>query len=76
MVTRWASAQELGVEYDAWFVDIFKLEQFGSEFVGVNPNSKIPALMGGPRSPSRDGWGGFRPSAVECRSDPHPPLLA
>mmetsp|Transcript_62068 Transcript_62068/g.196251 ORF Transcript_62068/g.196251 Transcript_62068/m.196251 type:complete len:297 (+) Transcript_62068:126-1016(+) len=40
-----AMLEELGVEYDAWFVDIFKLEQFGSEFVGVNPNSKIPALM-------------------------------
>ena len=31
-------------DYDAWFVDIFKLEQFGSEFVAANPNSKIPAL--------------------------------
>ena len=32
-------------EYDAHYVDIFKLEQFGSGFVSVNPNSKIPALM-------------------------------
>jgi GST-like protein len=32
-------------EYDAWFIDIGKGDQFGSGFVGVNPNSKIPALM-------------------------------
>lgn len=32
-------------EYDAWFIDIGKGEQFGSGFVAVNPNSKIPALM-------------------------------
>ncbi|KAJ8613269.1 hypothetical protein CTAYLR_008527 [Chrysophaeum taylorii] len=37
--------EELGVEYDAWRIDIFKLEQFGSEFVAANPNSKIPALL-------------------------------
>lgn len=34
-----------GAEYDAWLVDINKGEQFGSGFVAVNPNSKIPALM-------------------------------
>jgi len=32
-------------EYDAWLIDIGKGEQFGSGFVEVNPNSKIPALM-------------------------------
>jgi len=32
-------------EYDAWYIDIGKGEQFGSGFVGVNPNSKIPALL-------------------------------
>ena len=32
-------------EYDAWLVRIEQGEQFGSGFVGVNPNSKIPALM-------------------------------
>lgn len=39
---------ELGVteaEYDAWFIDIGKGDQFGSEFVAINPNSKIPALL-------------------------------
>jgi GSH-dependent disulfide-bond oxidoreductase len=34
-----------GAEYDAWLVDIQKGDQFGSGFVEVNPNSKIPALM-------------------------------
>lgn len=32
-------------EYDAWLIDISKGDQFGSGFVNVNPNSKIPALM-------------------------------
>jgi GST-like protein len=34
-----------GAEYDAWLIDINEGEQFGSGFVKVNPNSKIPALM-------------------------------
>jgi len=34
-----------GAEYDAWLINIGKGDQFGSGFVEVNPNSKIPALM-------------------------------
>ncbi|MBI4692770.1 MAG: glutathione-dependent disulfide-bond oxidoreductase [Gammaproteobacteria bacterium] len=34
-----------GAEYDAWLIDIMKGDQFGSGFVEVNPNSKIPALL-------------------------------
>ncbi|MCB1703618.1 MAG: glutathione-dependent disulfide-bond oxidoreductase [Halioglobus sp.] len=34
-----------GAEYDAWLVNIGDGSQFGSGFVSVNPNSKIPALM-------------------------------
>jgi GST-like protein len=34
-----------GAEYDAWLVKIGAGEQFGSGFVGVNPNSKIPAMV-------------------------------
>ena len=34
-----------GAEYDAWLVRINEGDQFGSGFVGVNPNSKIPALL-------------------------------
>ena len=32
-------------EYDAWLVDIGSGDQFGSGFVSINPNSKIPALL-------------------------------
>jgi GST-like protein len=34
-----------GAEYDAWLIEISEGDQFGSGFVEVNPNSKIPALM-------------------------------
>jgi GST-like protein len=34
-----------GAEYDAWLINIREGDQFGSGFVGVNPNSKIPALI-------------------------------
>ncbi len=34
-----------GAEYDAWLIRIQEGDQFGSGFVGVNPNSKIPALL-------------------------------
>ncbi|MFC6301561.1 glutathione-dependent disulfide-bond oxidoreductase [Pseudomonas sp. CCM 7893] len=34
-----------GAEYDAWLIRIGEGDQFGSGFVSVNPNSKIPALM-------------------------------
>jgi GSH-dependent disulfide-bond oxidoreductase len=34
-----------GAEYDAWLINIGQGDQFGSGFVGVNPNSKIPALL-------------------------------
>ena len=39
---------ELGIaeaEYDAWLINIGDGEQFGSGFVAINPNSKIPALL-------------------------------
>ena len=34
-----------GAEYDAWLINIQEGAQFGSGFVAVNPNSKIPALL-------------------------------
>ena len=34
-----------GAEYDAWLINIGDGDQFGSGFVAINPNSKIPALM-------------------------------
>ena len=39
------AAGHTGAEYDAWLIDIAKGDQFGSGFVDVNPNSKIPALF-------------------------------
>eukprot|EP01034_Spumella_vulgaris_P028887 gene28887-35835_t len=35
----------MGAEYDAWLIRIQEGQQFSSGFVGVNPNSKIPALL-------------------------------
>jgi len=34
-----------GAEYDAWLINIGTGDQFGSGFVALNPNSKIPALL-------------------------------
>ena len=34
-----------GAEYNAWLIDIYEGDQFGSGFVDLNPNSKIPALI-------------------------------
>jgi len=40
-----------GAEYDAYVINIRDGDQFGSGFVGINPNSKIPALMDHGTSP-------------------------
>ncbi|MGJ8545655.1 MAG: glutathione-dependent disulfide-bond oxidoreductase [Sulfitobacter sp.] len=45
MLEELLAAGHSGAEYDAWIIDISEGDQFGSGFVGVNPNSKIPALM-------------------------------
>ena len=39
------AAGHSGAEYDAWLIRIGEGDQFGSGFVQVNPNSKIPALV-------------------------------
>jgi GST-like protein len=39
------AAGHAGAEYDAWLIRINEGDQFGSGFVAVNPNSKIPALL-------------------------------
>ena len=39
------AAGHADAEYDAWLIKINEGDQFGSGFVGANPNSKIPALM-------------------------------
>ena len=71
-----------GAEYDAWLIKIGEGEQFGSGFVAVNPNSKIPALMdrSGP-TPIRvfesasillylaEKFGAFLPKAMAARAE-------
>ncbi len=71
-----------GAEYDAWLIRIADGAQFGSGFVGVNPNSKIPALedRSGPK-PQRvfesgailvylaEKFGAFMPTAGSARAE-------
>ena len=45
MLEELLAAGHKGAEYDAWLIKIGDGDQFGSGFVDVNPNSKIPALM-------------------------------
>jgi GST-like protein len=45
MLEELLAAGHSGAEYDAWLIRIGDGDQFGSGFVGVNPNSKIPALL-------------------------------
>jgi GST-like protein len=45
MLEELLAAGHSGAEYDAWLIRIGEGDQFGSGFVGVNPNSKIPAVM-------------------------------
>ncbi len=71
-----------GAEYDAWLIDIMKGDQFGSGFVDVNPNSKIPALMDHSVTPSvrvfesasilfylAEKFGAFLPTSVPQRTE-------
>src|SRR6202046_1109682 len=69
-------------EYDAWLIRINEGDQFGSGFVAVNPNSKIPALLdrGGP-TPIRvfesgaillylaEKFGAFLPTDIASRAE-------
>jgi len=71
-----------GAEYDAWLIRIMEGDQFGSGFVAINPNSKIPALVdrSGPE-PIRvfesgaillylaDKFGAFLPAAGAARAE-------
>lgn len=45
MLEELLAAGHMGAEYDAWLIRIQAGDQFGSGFVAVNPNSKIPALV-------------------------------
>ena len=45
MLEELLEAGHTGAEYDAWLIRINEGDQFGSGFVALNPNSKIPALL-------------------------------
>jgi GST-like protein len=45
MLEELLAAGHTGAEYDAWLIKINEGAQFGSGFVEINPNSKIPALV-------------------------------
>ncbi|NVB40115.1 glutathione-dependent disulfide-bond oxidoreductase [Pseudenhygromyxa sp. WMMC2535] len=45
MLEELVEAGHAGAEYDAWPIRITEGDQFGSGFVAINPNSKIPALV-------------------------------
>lgn len=45
MLEELLALDHAGAEYDAWLIKIGDSDQFGSGFVGINPNSKIPALV-------------------------------
>ncbi|MDN7127932.1 glutathione-dependent disulfide-bond oxidoreductase [Pseudidiomarina sp. 1APR75-33.1] len=45
MLEELLAAGHKGAEYDAFLIDISEGDQFGSGFVDINPNSKIPALV-------------------------------
>jgi GSH-dependent disulfide-bond oxidoreductase len=61
-------------EYDAWLIDIGKGDQFGSGFVAVNPNSKIPAMVDHSIDPPviliylAEKFGAFLPHDVHARA--------
>jgi len=71
-----------GADYDAWLIKIGDGDQFGSGFVSVNPNSKIPALLdrSGPK-PIRvfesgailmhlaEKFGAFLPTEIAARAE-------
>jgi len=71
-----------GAEYDAWLIDISQGDQFGSGFVEVNPNSKIPALMDHSENPPQrifetgsiliylaEKFGAFLPTQTRARTE-------
>lgn len=45
MLEELLAAGKADAEYDAWLVNIMEGDQFGSDFVAMNPNSKIPVMV-------------------------------
>jgi GST-like protein len=52
MLEELLAAGHAGAEYDAWLINIGEGHQFGSDFVSINPNSKIPAMVDHSTAPS------------------------
>ncbi|WP_017669039.1 glutathione-dependent disulfide-bond oxidoreductase [Sandarakinorhabdus sp. AAP62] len=71
-----------GAEYDAWLINIGAGDQFGSGFVAINPNSKIPAMVDHSTTPATrifesgammvylaEKFGAFLPTALPARTE-------
>ena len=83
MLEELLAAGHSGAEYDAWLINIRDGDQFGSGFVALNPNSKIPALLdrSDPAAPQRvfesgaillylaEKFGAFLPTEVAARTE-------
>lgn len=82
MLEELLAAGHAGAEYDAWLIRIMDSDQFGSGFVAVNPNSKIPAMVDHSVDPPRrvfesgsilfylaEKFGAFLPSDPEQRTE-------
>lgn len=82
MLEELLAAGHAGAEYDAWLINIGAGDQFGSGFVAVNPNSKIPAMVDhGGEEPIRvfesgsillylaEKFGAFLPSDIAGRTE-------
>ncbi len=53
MLEELLAAGHSDAEYDAWLINIGEGDQFGSGFVDINPNSKIPALLDRSENPAQ-----------------------
>jgi GST-like protein len=82
MLEELLAAGHAEAEYDAWLIRIGEGDQFGSGFVAVNPNSKIPAMMDHSQDPPvrlfesgsilvylAEKFGAFLPTATRARAE-------
>lgn len=55
--------EEMGLPYEAHRIDIMKGDQFTAEFMAINPNSKIPAIVD-PNGPKGESFAVFESGAI------------